>query len=376
MASLARVYRRGRMIEIRVELGAHSHPVHVGHGALDLLPELVGPARGRTVIVADERVWALHGRRARRSFSRLGAKRHLLLKSGERVKSRATLARLHDFFLATGLARDGLVIAFGGGVVGDVTGFAAATYMRGVAWLPVPTTLLAMTDSAIGGKVAVNHPRAKNLIGAFHQPRAVLVDPRLLDSLPPRQAQSGAYELLKAGLIADRSLFDSMRRVPRQLVHWSRAEREQAIAAGVRVKTRIVEADEKESGKRKLLNLGHTLGHALEAVTSYRRFTHGEAVGWGIIGASWIARSRKLLSQTGFEAIAAAVDHLGRRPAITDLKTNQVLARLAHDKKAERGRVPFILPRSPGRVSIVRDVSSAEIRAALRAMAARETRLD
>jgi len=360
------------MIEIPVELGARSYPVHVGYGALDLLPELVEPAQGRTVIVADERVWALHGRRARRAFSRLGAKRHLLLKSGERVKSRATLARLHDFFLAAGLARDGLVIAFGGGVVGDVTGFAAATFMRGAAWLPIPTTLLAMTDSAIGGKVAINHPRAKNLIGAFHQPRAVVVDPRLLDSLPPRQAQSGDYEVLKAGLIADRSLFDSMRRAPRQLVHWDRAEREQAIAAGVRVKTSIVEADERESGRRKLLNLGHTLGHALEAVTSYRRFTHGEAVGWGIIGVSWIARRRKLLSQAGFETIAAAVDHLGRRPAVAGLRTSQILARLAHDKKAVRGRVPFILPRSPGRVSIVEDVSTSEVRGALRAMAARD----
>ncbi len=363
------------MIEIPVELGARSYSVHVGYGALDLLSELVEPAQGQTVIVADERVWALHGRRARRAFSRLGAKRRLLLKSGERVKSRATLARLHDFFLAAGLARDGLVIAFGGGVVGDVTGFAAATFMRGTAWLPIPTTLLAMTDSAIGGKVAINHPRAKNLIGAFHQPRAVVVDPRLLDSLPPRQAQSGAYEVLKAGLIADRSLFDSMRRAPRQLVHWSRAEQEQAIAAGVRVKTGIVEADERESGRRKLLNLGHTLGHALEAVTSYRRFTHGEAVGWGIIGASWIAQRRKLLSRTGFETIAAAVDHLGRRPTVAGLRTSQILARLAHDKKAERGRVPFILPSSPGRVRIVRDVSSAEIKAALRAMAARKAQL-
>ncbi len=364
------------MIEIPVELGVHRHRVHVGHGALDLLPELVEPAVGQTVIVADERVWALHGRRARPAFSRFGAKRHLLLKSGERVKSRATLARLHDFFLASGLGRDGLVIAFGGGVVGDVTGFAAATYMRGAAWLPIPTTLLAMTDSSIGGKVAINHPRVKNLIGAFHQPKAVVIDPRLLDSLPPRQAQSGAYEVLKAGMIADRSLFDSMRHAPRQLVHWNRAEREQAIAASVLVKTTIVEADERESGKRKLLNLGHTLGHALEAVTSYRRFTHGEAVGWGIIGAAWIARNRKLLSGAGFHRIAAAVDHLGRRPPVSDLRAKQILARLAHDKKAERGRVPFILPRRPGRVSIVRDVSSSEIRGALRAMTAREVELD
>jgi 3-dehydroquinate synthase len=258
------------------------------------------------------------------------------------------------------------VVAFGGGVVGDVAGFAAATWVRGVDWIVVPTTLLSMVDSAIGGKVGINHPRAKNMIGAFHQPRAVVADLALLGTLPLRQVRSGAYEILKCGVIADPSLFESVRRAPRALAGW--AGLEAAVTAACRVKAGIVSRDEREGGLRRVLNFGHTIGHALEAVTAYRRFTHGEAVGWGMIGATWIACARGLLAEAARDDIIAGVEGLGRRPAVSDLDEGEIRAALARDKKAQAGRVPFVLPVRIGEVVVEPEVTTDEIRAALRAM--------
>ncbi len=191
------------MIEIPVDLGARRYAIHVGHGVARLLPELLRPLAGRSfVVVSSPRIWALHGRRIEKPLRALGPLERVLIPDGERHKSRKTLDRLHDALLDAGLRRDGVVVAFGGGVVGDVAGFAAATYMRGVDVVQVPTTLLAMVDSSVGGKVGINHPKAKNLIGAFHQPRAVVADPSFLETLPARERQSGAYEILKCGVLA------------------------------------------------------------------------------------------------------------------------------------------------------------------------------
>jgi 3-dehydroquinate synthase len=364
------------MIEIVVELGARRYPICIGHGLTsrlaDVLPSRPAP---RIVVVSSRRIWSLHGRRVEKALSAVGASSRVLIPDGERHKSRATLAALHDAFLAAKLGRDGLVVAFGGGVVGDVAGFAAATYMRGVDWIAVPTTLLAMVDSSVGGKVGINHPRAKNLIGAFHQPRAVIADPGLLETLPRREVQSGAYEVLKCGILADRELFKSVRAAPAGLRAWGRVEVENAVASACRVKAEVVEKDEREGGLRRVLNLGHTIGHALEAVTGYRRFTHGEAVGWGLVGASWIARRRGLLAESSFDAIASAVDHLGPRPLVSDLDADEILDAVGRDKKARAGRVTFVLPAAIGRVVMRADVEAAEIRRALRVMASREALL-
>jgi 3-dehydroquinate synthase len=257
----------------------------------------------------------------------------------------------------------------GGGVVGDAAGFAAAVYMRGIDYIQVPTTLLAMVDSSIGGKTAINHDSAKNLIGAFHQPRAVLIDPELLATLPKRELQSGAYEILKCAVLLDPKLFRLFE--SGQLADWSRSDLTRAIACACRIKARIVSSDEREGGRRRLLNLGHTIGHALEAVTGYRRFSHGEAVGWGLIGAAAIARARGLLEARAFDRITSAVDRLGPRPPMADLRDAAVLAALAHDKKARAGRVPFLLPHAVGRVRVHGDVTRAEIVSALRALRAR-----
>jgi len=364
------------MIEIPVELGTRRYAVNIGHGLLSMLRDLLGPFTGRrTVLVTNERVWRLHGPRVARHLRPLGSIHRVSLPDGERYKSRVSLNRLHDEFLKAGLARDGLVLALGGGVVGDLTGYAAATYMRGVDWIPIPTTLLSMVDSAIGGKVGINHPLAKNLIGAFHQPRAVVIDPSFLDSVPPREIQSGSYEILKCAVLGDRALFKALLSAPGSLREWDHIERERAIAATCRIKAEVVEKDERERDLRRVLNLGHTLGHALEAVTRYRRYTHGEAVGWGLIGAAWIAARRGLLPQGSFDAIAEAVDHLGPRPKVSDLPVPALLAALRRDKKSHKGRVHFVLPTAIGRVIVRPDVEDAEVRHALRVMAEREARL-
>jgi 3-dehydroquinate synthase len=193
----------------------------------------------------------------------------------------------------------------------------------------------------------------------------VVVDPAFLETLPLRELRSGAYEILKYGILADRALFKALEGAPLDLRRWSRSEMENAIATSCRIKAEVVEKDERERGLRKTLNLGHTLGHALETVTGYRRFTHGEAVGWGLVGAALLARRRGLLTQADADAVASAVDRLGPRPKVSDLPVDEVLAALARDKKAEAGRVPFVLPTAIGRVTVQPDVTRAEIRRAL-----------
>ncbi len=364
------------MLEIPVELGLRRYTVSVGHGLARRLDELLEPLAGRrAVLVASRRVYELHGRTVRKALASMGSPHVAIVPDGERFKSRLTLERLYDSFLEARLGRDGLVFAFGGGVVGDLAGYAAASYMRGVDWVGLPTTLLSMVDSSVGGKVGINHATAKNLVGAFHQPRAVVIDPSVLATLPVRELRSGAYEILKCAVLGDSALFEAMRGAPPGLRGWDRIEIENAIATACRLKAEVVERDEREGGLRRVLNLGHTIGHALEAVTAYRRFTHGEAVGWGLVGAAWIARQRGLLREAEWEAIAATVDHLGPRPRVSDLSPARILEALARDKKARQGRVPFVLPTAIGHVAIHEDVGRPEIVRALRVMAGREALL-
>lgn len=364
------------MIEVPVELGARRYAVSIGHGASRLLGGLLAPFAGRpTLLVTTRKVWSLHGHRLEAPLRGLGKPLHrAFVPDGEEAKTVATLEALWHALYDAALGRDGLVVAVGGGAASDVAGLAAATWNRGVDWIAIPTTLLAMVDSSVGGKCAINHSPSKNLIGAFHQPRAVVADPELLETLPPRERQSGAYEILKCALLADRDLFRVLAEAPPRLVGWDRIALENAIADAVRVKAAVVERDERESDLRRVLNLGHTLGHALEAVTRFRRFTHGEAVGWGLIGAAWIAHRKGLLREKGFDAIARAVDALGPRPRVSDLDPARLLAATARDKKARAGKVTWVLPAAIGRVVLRQDVTAADVRAALKVMATRETR--
>jgi 3-dehydroquinate synthase len=352
-----------------VGLGPRSYRIRIGEGVSSRLADVLSPFAGRRVaVVSSPRIWSLHANCVERPLRAVGPLSRVLVPEGERAKSLDTLGVIHDSFLRAGLDRQSLVVAFGGGVVGDVAGFAAATYMRGIDWVQLPTTLLAMVDSSVGGKTGVNHPEAKNLAGAFHQPRAVVADTAFLRTLPERELRSGAYEILKCGVLGDPALFRLVARAPGRVEEWGPERTERAIAAACRLKARVVERDEREGGLRRVLNLGHTIGHALEAVTGYRRFTHGEAVGWGLIGATWIALQRGLVDEETRDALAAAVDHLGPRPRVADLSARDVVLAIARDKKARDGQVPFVLPTAIGRVAIAADVAPAEVRGALAAM--------
>jgi 3-dehydroquinate synthase len=363
---------RSPMRTLVVGLGERSYRIRVGEGLSSRLAALLRPFAGRRIAaVSSPRVWALHGKRVEASLRALGPLSRVLVPEGERAKSLRTLGSLHDAFLRAGIERGSLVVAFGGGVVGDVAGFAAATYMRGVDWVQLPTTLLAMVDSSVGGKTGINHRRAKNLVGAFHQPRAVVTDTAFLQTLPERELRSGAYEILKCGILGDPALFRLVADAPGDVAAWEPERTERAIVAACRLKARVVERDEREGGLRRVLNLGHTIGHAIEATTRYRRFTHGEAVGWGLLGATWIALRRRLLDEDAGEAIAAAVDRLGPRPAVSDLDPRRVVEAIARDKKAQEGRVPFVLPTAIGRVEIAADVAQAEVREALASLGMR-----
>jgi len=355
------------MAQIAVDLGRRSYAVHVARGALaSTLPSVLASiGAARAVVVSSPRVFRHHGARLEAALGSGVAR--VLVADGEAKKTPRTVERIHDALVEAGLGRDGVVLALGGGVIGDMAGFAAATYMRGVAWVPLPTTLLAMADASIGGKVGVNHPKAKNLVGAFHQPRAVVADLDTLATLPPRQLRSGAYEILKCGLIGDPALFSTLAAAPARLARWPGLE--DAVARACAIKADVVAADETESGRRLLLNLGHTVGHALETVTAYRRFTHGEAVGWGLAAAAWIASGRGMLEPAARDAILAAVDRLGPRPPLADLDPGTVVAALARDKKARSGRVRFVLPTAIGACTIADDVTGDEVGAALRRLA-------
>jgi 3-dehydroquinate synthase len=360
----------GLMRRLRVRPGGHVHHVHVGRGAARALPRILAPFCGRpAVLVSSPRVFARHGRAVAARLRRVLRLSTLLVSDAERDKDARGLARVHDGLARAGLTRDGLVVALGGGVVGDLAGFAAATYMRGVDLVQLPTTLLAMVDSAIGGKVGINHPRAKNLIGAFHQPRAVVADLAFLRTLPRRHLRSGAYEVLKCGLLASPRLVARLAAAPGDPARWPARFLEEVICAAARIKARIVERDEREAGPRRLLNLGHTLGHALEAATGFRRLTHGEAVGWGLLGEAFIARRRGLLGAGQLAAIARAVDHLGPRPALRGVRADRVLQAIGHDKKGGRAGAVLVLPRRVGRAVAVAGVREEEVRAALRALA-------
>jgi 3-dehydroquinate synthase len=262
--------------------------------------------------------------------------------------------------------RASTLITFGGGVIGDMAGFAAATYLRGIALVHVPTTLLAQVDSAIGGKVGVNHPLGKNLIGSFYQPLGVVVDPLVLGTLPRREFRAGLYEVIKYGMTSSAALFDRISRERAAIFTRSPEALMPIIADSVRIKAAIVSADEREAGSRRILNFGHTAGHAIEAVTKYRRYRHGEAVGYGMLVAADLATARGALADRDRQALADLIASLGPLPPIADISTAQILEAMKHDKKVVAGRLHFVLPTAIGATTIVDDVTEQEIRKALK----------
>jgi 3-dehydroquinate synthase len=288
----------------------------------------------------------------------------LEMPDGERSKRLATLEKLAEKLVALGADRSSTLIALGGGVVGDVTGFLASIYMRGVDVIQIPTTVLAQVDAAIGGKTGVNLVSGKNLLGTFHQPRAVLADPEVLKTLSAREYRAGLYEGLKCGIIGDAGLFRLFEERHKELLTREPEVIEKVIADSAKLKASVVSADEREGGMRQVLNLGHTIGHALEAETGYKLLLHGEAVGWGLLAATHIALSTGKLDSVTAGRIMNAVLSLGELPRM-DVKTASILKRLKADKKTRQGVVHFILPREIGKVEITSEVAEAAVRGAV-----------
>ncbi|OGR59592.1 MAG: hypothetical protein A2X36_06225 [Elusimicrobia bacterium GWA2_69_24] len=353
--------------ELMVRTGSHSYPVLVGSGVLDAVPARLGrlTSARRAVLVSDARLAGGPGRRLAAAFRRSGWKLSAaFLPGAEGAKSLSAIARLYGFLLRSRTERTTPLVALGGGTVGDAAGFAAATYYRGIPLVHVPTTLLAQTDSAIGGKTGVNHPLAKNAVGAFHQPVLVAADTDLLASLPDREFQSGLAEVVKTALALDRDFAEGLLERWGSLQSRSGAELAWAVSRCVRLKAAAVAEDERDlSGRRELLNLGHTVGHALEAAAGFGRFRHGEAVAWGLRAAFRLSAERGWLADPGDRALASALLGRLRTPAWpARLSWSHLNRHLALDKKVRDGRSVMILLRRAGKAVRVPGVALGDIR--------------
>ena len=356
---------------VRVPLGERSYEIEIGSGALARVGEVArrvfGPKAARLAIISNPVVDRHYGESVSRALRRTGFKTvKYLIGDGERAKSVRTAEKVWDFLIENRIERREGIVALGGGVVGDLAGFVAATYQRGIPFLQIPTTLLAQIDSSVGGKTAVNSPRGKNLIGSFHQPVGVVIDPTVLRTLPAREFGAGMYEALKYGIIRDRQLADFIAANLAAIKRLDDQPLTHLIARCCQIKADVVAADEREGGLRRILNYGHTVGHALEAVTSYRRLKHGEAVGYGMICAARLATGLGILTAAEAETIREQTEMIGRRPAIGDLDAAEVIAAMAHDKKVAHGRLPFILPTTIGNVVVRDDLPPTLIRTTIR----------
>lgn len=367
---------------VTVGLGDRAYEVHIGTGLLAQAGRHIRPLlkRGRTAIISDETVWRLHGAALTAALSAEGINATpVLVPAGEGSKSFEMLARVSDDLLALELDRGDLIVAFGGGVVGDLAGFAAAIYKRGIDFVQIPTTLLAQVDSSVGGKTAIDTPRGKNLIGAFHQPRLVLADLDVLSTLPAREIRAGYAEIIKYGLLGDADFFAWLEAHGADVIALASEPLAHAVRRSVEMKAQIVAEDEREGGRRALLNLGHTFGHALEAESGYgEALLHGEAVAIGMAQAFRFSAGQALCSpqdavraETAIAAVGLPVrmDALPGHP----FEGEKLLAHMGQDKKAEGGRLTFILTRALGDAFVARDVDADSILQFLTAEGARTT---
>ncbi len=350
---------------LTVSAAAGPYPVIIGPDSIKSLGrELdalkLGPRR---MLVSSHRVWEFHGL----LFRNIGAERTpILVEDGERYKNLNTVARVLDALVKAKADRSTTIVAVGGGVIGDLIGFSAATYLRGIPVVHVPTTLLAQVDSAIGGKTGVNHPLGKNLIGSFHAPSLVVADPIVLHTLPRREFRAGLYEVIKYGVIREPALLDRMRDSIAAIFNRDGGAISALVSASCRIKAEVVSADERESGLRRILNFGHTVGHALEAVTKYKRFRHGEAVGFGMLAALHVGVARGVTPATLLDEVETLIAHLGPLPSVADLSSKEVVEAIGRDKKIVAGTLHFIAAAERGKTIELKDVTEKEIRAAVR----------
>lgn len=354
------------MQRIEVNLGSRSYPIYIGSGAMRLKDALdqVIPAR-EVLIVTNTTVGPLY---AAALTGALAPRRcvEVSLPDGEVHKTLANVARMLDVLVANRFARDSCVVALGGGVVGDMAGFAAACYQRGIAFVQVPTTLLSQVDSSVGGKTGVNHPGGKNLIGAFHQPVGVFTDTDSLATLPDRELRAGLAEVIKYGLIVDREFFDWLECNAAALLARDNTALTHAIKRSCQIKADIVARDEREQGDRALLNLGHTFGHAIESATHYSTWLHGEAVGAGMLLAADMSQRLGWVSDTDVERVQRLLEAFGLRTDVSELSAGTLADNMKIDKKVAAGRIRLVLLKGIGKSVVTGEYDDAVLRETLR----------
>jgi 3-dehydroquinate synthase len=357
--------------EIRVEAASANYSVHIGQ---NLLPRLAAHSVAltkkvsRVFIITSPDIDRRWGEPVRAGFDALAiAYKTLHVPAGEQHKRLATIERLLEELAEAGADRDTLLVALGGGVLGDMTGFLAAIYMRGVPFVQVPTTLLSQVDSSVGGKTGANLKAGKNLVGAFYHPLAVFADLDTLTTLPPRELHAGLQECVKAGVIRDRALFEYMEQNVERVRGGDLVAIEHIVNASVKMKADVVAADERESGLRMILNFGHTVGHAIEAATHYKGLLHGEAIGWGMIAAVRLGEARGVLTEQDAQRIVDLVYAYSDLPRF-NVTAERLVMLTGSDKKKRSGALSFIVPRGIGEVEIVTDVTDVELQEAVEQM--------
>ncbi|MBB5055771.1 3-dehydroquinate synthase [Granulicella aggregans] len=339
-----------------------SYEIVIAAGLLNTLEKrllkLTNGKLPKVFIVTSPEIWGLWSKTVLSSFKE--SPTVLFLPPGERHKRMASVESLAQQLAESGADRDSLLLALGGGVIGDITGFLAAIYMRGIRYVQLPSTLLAQVDSALGGKTGVNLLAGKNLIGSFHHPLAVLADTNTLATLPPAELRAGLQESIKSGIIYDAKLFRYMEQNSEAILSGDPAALTRVVTASVRVKADVVSKDERESGLRMILNFGHTLGHAIEAATGYKKLLHGEAVGWGSIAATYVSLHRGTVTQKEADRIIATILMYGPLPRFT-AKAEKLVALTSSDKKTRSGKRAFVLAKGIGATEIAFDVTDAEL---------------
>lgn len=340
---------------VRVGLGDRSYDINIGTDCLSRLGDLCRGTSlsGKAAVITNPTVAALYLDKVRQSLHAAGYETAVItIPDGEEYKNAATLETIYDRLLAEGLHRGAFIVALGGGVIGDIAGYAAATFLRGIPFVQVPTTLLAQVDSSVGGKTGINHPRGKNLIGAFYQPRLVLIDLLTLDTLPGREFLCGLAEALKYGIVLDRGLFDYISANVSSIKGIDKSAMMHVVAACCGIKASVVERDEREGGLRAVLNYGHTIGHAVETLTEYKTFKHGEAVAIGMAQVAMLSNKRGLADVDETRRILALMEMIGFPLELPRFSLDEYVAAIGHDKKKSDDGVSFIFNRGIGDYAI------------------------
>ena len=343
------------MKDIVVKLGTNSYNIKIGQRIIKQIDALL-PANiesKKVVIITDENVAKLYLDLLANRFAKCGFDiKQVSIVPGEDQKNSSTIEKLYEAFFDHRMDRKSFVIALGGGVVGDLSGFAASTFMRGIPYVQVPTTLLAQVDSSVGGKTGINHPRGKNMVGCFYQPKGVFIDTDTLSTLPKEELIAGLVEVVKYGMIRSKPLFEYLENSLSDILQLKEDALEHIIFNSCRIKAEVVEEDEKENGIRVILNYGHTIGHAIEALTGYRQYRHGEAVGIGMVYAGKIAKEMGLVDDSTLDRQTSLLEQMGLSSTVTDLDTTQIVEKLYQDKKTIGGRLRFVLPVQIGEVVV------------------------